>query len=451
MKPVAIIGGGISGLSAAYYLSQAGVPFTLFEAGSRLGGVVRTDHTAGCLIEAGPDSWIAQKPAALDLVRELALESELIGSNDHLRKTYIVRRGELIPIPDGMQFLAPTKLMPVLTSRLFGLRTKLRMGLDLLRRPVEHSERTVAEFVRDHFGDELNEYLAQPMLAGVYGGSPEQLSVDSVLPMFVEYERRFGSISRAAITKKRAGSSGSLFLTLRAGLGSLVQALEKAVEGSGKIVFERVHQISRQADHWTLKLEHGNFEAEHVVAAMPANSTATLLRSSSSEVSDLLAAIPYSSSITSGLVYRRPEFDHSLDGFGVLIPRKENRALAACTWVERKFDHRTAGGATLMRAFFAGDAADNLMGASDQAIETTTHTELSELMRFDAKPVDYRVNRWPKAMALYTVGHGTRLAKIKELTKRLPGLHLGGNGYDGIGIPDCIRRSKAIAASISGG
>lgn len=450
MTRVAIIGGGISGLSAAYYLSRAGIPFTLFEAEARLGGVIRTDHAAGCLVEAGPDSWIAQKPAALELVRELGLEDQVIGSNDDRRKTYIVRRRKLIPIPEGMQLLAPTRLMPVLKSRLFGLRTKIRMGLELLRRPAQHSERTVAEFVRDHFGDELNEYLAQPMLAGVYGGSPEQLSVDSVLPMFVEYERRYGSLARGALKKIRPSSSGSLFLTLMGGLETLVSTLEKSITPSGTIVLRPVLQISRDADHWTLKFDGGDFEAEHVVTALPASTTAELLASTSGEISELLAAIPYSSSITSGLVYRRPEFDHPLDGFGMLIPRAENRLLAACTWVERKFDHRTSGDTTLLRAFFAGETADSLMNESDDAIEASTHAELSELMRFASKPVDRRVNRWPKKMALYAVGHGARLAKINELAKCLPGLHLGGNGYDGIGIPDCIRRSKAIAATIAG-
>jgi oxygen-dependent protoporphyrinogen oxidase len=348
-----------------------------------------------------------------------------------------------------MQLLAPTKLLPILTTRLFGVQTKIRMGLEWFRRPLENPERSVAEFVRDHFGDELNEYLAQPMLLGVYGGSPEQLSADCVLPMFVAYERQYGSIARGALKKKRESAAGSLFMTLKGGLETLVEALESEIESSGEVLKKQVRQVARESDGWKLTLDDGEYRAEHVVAAVPAHEAARLLRLESPELAETLASIPYSSSITAGLVYERPDFEHPLDGFGMLIPRSEGLTLAACTWVETKFDHRVSGRSTLLRAFVAADNADKLMAAPDDEIKATTHAELSALMGFDANPIEYRVNRWRNAMALYTVGHATKVEKIEQLRSRLPGLHLGGNGYDGIGIPDCVRRGKSIADSIT--
>ncbi len=452
MKPVAIIGGGISGLAAAYYLGREGIPFLLIEAEPRLGGVIRSERANGCLVEAGPDSWLARKPQALELARELGLENQVIGSNDDRRKTYVARRGELLPIPRGMQLLAPAKLLPAAFSRLFGIRTKLRMGLEWFRRPAQLPERSVAEFVREHFGDEWNERLAQPLLAGVYGGAPEQLSADCVLPALVDYERRYGSIARGALKNRSTKTEKPLFLTLKDGLGALAASLERAAAPRGRFIRGRALQVERSGGGWRVLLEDGGaIEAEHVAAAVPARAAAGLLQRASGELAEALDGIPYNSSVVCGLIYRRRGFERPLDGFGLLIPRAEKLATAACTWVETKFDHRTSAEATLLRAFFTGAPADELMNASDEEIQATAHRELSALMRYSARPVAYRVARWPQSMALYTVGHGARVARIDGLLKNLPGLHLGGNGYDGVGIPDCIRRSRAIASAIAAG
>ncbi len=237
-RHVAVVGGGISGLSAAYYLQQRGIECTLIEASAQLGGVIRTERADDCLVEAGPDSFIAQKPWALDLIREIGLGDEVIGSNDDRRKTFVVKGGELIPLPEGVQFMAPTRIRPMLATPLLSVGAKFKMAAEWLRRPVPNPpDRTVAEFVRDHYGDEVNEYLAQPMLAGVYGGSPEQLGVKAVLPRFVELEQRYGSVSRGlaaamAKTRRQAGQKGSLFLTLRGGMQQLVDVLVDRIKGS---------------------------------------------------------------------------------------------------------------------------------------------------------------------------------------------------------------------------
>src|SRR5580658_7391971 len=200
MSRVIVVGGGISGLSAAYDLARAGVECLVLEKQPRLGGVIQTNSWEGCVLEGGPDSFISSKPEALALIRELGLENEVIGSNDHQRTTYIVKHGRLVALPEGVMMIVPTRVMPMVRSPLLGWGTKIRMGLELLRRPPGKDrpslDRSVAEFVTGHFGQETLDYLAEPLLSGIYGGDPSQLSVASVLPRFLQMEATHGSLGR---------------------------------------------------------------------------------------------------------------------------------------------------------------------------------------------------------------------------------------------------------------
>lgn len=459
MSRVAIVGGGISGLSAAYFLDKAGHRCTLIESQDRLGGVIRTERAEGCLIEAGPDSFIAQKPWALELIRELGIEDQVIGSRDHLRTTCILRGGRLIPLPDGIQFLAPTKFLPMVTTRLLSWRAKATMALEWFQRPPAQSpyrsaDRSVAEFVRQHYGDEVNEYLAQPMLAGVYGGSPEQLSISAVLPRFVELERKYGSLTRGILKsrpKPQPGSSrkpGSLFLTLKGGMGVLTGTLAQKLEGRLERVTAEVTRIERVGDRFALATRGGTLEADQVVLAVPANRAAPLLERFDPQLAGLLGQVRYHSSITISLVYRRPEFEHPLNGFGFLIPRAEKRQLVACTWVNTKFAHRAADDRPLLRAFLAGEKAEAFLPLSDAELGEMAHGELSEIMGFAARPAACRVHRWPRAMAQYQVGHEALVENIERKVDAIPGLYLTGNAFAGIGIPDCIRRSRQVAGQL---
>ncbi len=463
MSHVAIVGGGISGLSAAYFLDKAGHRCTLIESQDRLGGVIRTERAEGCLIEAGPDSFIVHKPWALELIRELGIEDQVIGSRDHLRTTCILRGGRLIPLPDGIQFLAPTKFLPMITTRLLSWRAKATMGLEWFHRPpaeaADHSgdrtvDRSVAEFVRQHYGDEVNEYLAQPMLAGVYGGSPEQLSISAVLPRFVELERKYGSLTRGILKsrpKPRPGASrkpGSLFLTLKGGMGVLTGTLAEKLEGRLERVTAEVIGVERAGGGFALATGGGTLEADQVVLAVPANRAAPLLERFDPQLAGLLGQVRYHSSITISLVYRRPEFEHPLNGFGFLIPRAEKRQLAACTWVNTKFAHRAADDRPLLRAFLAGEKAEALLSLSDAELGEMAHDELSEIMGFTANPAACRVHRWPRAMPQYEVGHQALVEEIERKVDAIPGLYLTGNAFTGIGIPDCIRRSRQVAGQL---
>jgi oxygen-dependent protoporphyrinogen oxidase len=450
MRRAAIIGGGITGLSAAYELARAGVSCALIERRGRLGGVIRTERIEGCLVETGPDSFLAQKPWALELIRELGLGGEVIGSNDHLRVTYVLRGGRLEPLPDGLLMMVPTRIWPLLRTPLLGPGAKLRMALEWFRRarPGAGGDRPVAEFVAEHFGREALDYLAEPLLAGVYGGDPERLSVASVLPRLLELERRYGSLTRGVLAARRrpvGEAAGPLFQTLRGGLGRLVEALETALKGRVEMVRGEAEALERRGTGYAIRVNGEWLEAGAAVLACPAWEAARLLRAPAGELAALLEAIPYTSSITVSLGYRREDVNHRLEGFGFLVPRRERRAVTACTWVGTKFSHRVPERMALLRCFLGEEA---LLGDSDEGLAALVRQDLARIMGLGAEPRFVRVARWPRSMAQYTVGHAERLAEIEARASRLPGLHLAGNAYEGIGVPDCVRLGRRAARRV---
>ncbi len=444
MPKVLIVGGGISGLSAAYYLNKAGIRPTLIEKASRLGGVVQTSVQQGCVIEAGPDSFLAAKPWAMDLIREVGLADQVIGSNDHLRVTYILKHGKLVPLPDGLMMMVPTKVMPLVGTRLLSWGTKIRMGLELLRRPPKAplADRSVYDFLLDHYGQESIDYLAEPLLAGVYGGDPREMSASSVLARFVEIESKYGSLTRGVLAAPRpnGSGSGSLFRTLKSGLGQLVDALK----GSADVVQGVVESLEEDGPGFRARVNGDWMTADHVVLATPAGDAARLLHPWNGELAALLQAIPYTSSVTLALGYRKDTFDHPLKGFGFLVPKRERKLMAACTWVGNKFNDRVPDDMVLLRCFMGGEA----LGQSDDALVEAAQGELRSIMGLQAVPVFHSIARWPNSMAQYTVGHEQRQQQVESIVKSIPGLHLAGNGYRGIGLPDCIRAGKEAAARI---
>ena len=450
MSRVAIVGGGVSGLSAAYYLGRHGIPCTLIEREQRLGGTIRTERFGDCLVEAGPDSWLAEKAWMLDLVREIGLGGQVIGSNDKRRRTYIVRRGRPVPLPDSMRLLAPSRPWQAATSRLFGLRSKARMASEWFHRPSTRPDRSVAEFVEDHFGREAVEYLAQPMLAGVYGSPPENLSADSVIPRFVEYEREYGSLLRGTWKGRHLHSKGAQFLTLQEGMQSLTDALRRHLPRTCKAVTDEVLAVKPSAAGWLVRARSGAWVASDVIIATPACEAGRLLAAVDPVLAERLGNIVYTSSVVVALVYPQQGFGHALDGFGLLIPRAEGGTLAACTWMNTKFTGRAGAGRVLLRAFLGGEAAQAALEASDESVLARADAELRQWMGFRGAPLASRAYRWPAAMPQYAVGHATRVGQIREGLLRYPGLHLAGNGYAGLGIPDCVRRSFDIASAIAG-
>jgi protoporphyrinogen/coproporphyrinogen III oxidase len=458
MKRIAIIGGGISGLSAAYALEQqrgAGtqVEYVLFESGSRLGGVMVTERAEECLIEAGPDSFLTEKPWAIDLCRQIGLENELIGSNDAERKTYILVNGKLVVMPDGLMFMVPTKILPAVFSPLFSLRTKLRMAREWFHPPhkAEHDE-TVAAMVERHYGSEMVGRLADPLLSGVYGGTAADLSVRAVLPRFAEMESNYGSLGRAMLAARRkmgpSSANRPLFTSLKEGMQQMVDALLARLSHSSLLTHAPVNAVTRRADGWAVSAGDRSDHFDAVILAVPAEVAAAMLRSANSELAAELGGINYTSSVTVNLGYDGKVRRSLPPGFGFLVPRSERKRLLAATFVHNKFPHRAPEDRALIRCFLGGAADEHILDLSEEQIVGIVRSELRQIMGLAADPLFVRVYKWKKAMAQYGVGHLERLERIDRLRQSLPGLALAGNAYRGIGVPDCVRSGSDAALQL---
>jgi oxygen-dependent protoporphyrinogen oxidase len=478
----AIIGGGIAGLAAAYELEKArggGAPveYTLFESRERLGGSLASEIVNGVVLERGPDSFLSEKPAAAELCRELGLGPDLVPSNDANRKTYIVVRNRLVPLPDGLMFLVPTKLVPTALSGLFSPATKIRMAMELLHppRPSEQDE-SVASLVERHFGAEAVDRLADPLLSGIYGGDATQLSARTVLPKMVEMETRYGSLTRGMLAAhrqmrakmaemQRNGASASsqggqkpagprtIFTTLRGGLQQLVDALEARLAPDWVKKSTAVTGLERLQGGWRVSVGDTSGVYDAVILASSAWVSGALLRTVDSALGEELCTIPYSSSITVNLVFDEVKLGTLPDGFGFLVPAVEGRAMLACTFVHRKFVGRTPPGKAVLRAFLGGARNEALLNESDEVLVATVRRELSEILGarvagIHIEPEATQVSRWRRAMAQYAVGHQERIKRINAQVAALPGLRLAGNAYDGIGIPDCIRLGRKAAREL---
>lgn len=459
MMRIAIVGGGISGLAAAFEAGQrrsagADLEYILYESSSRLGGVLRTEHVDGCIVEAGPDSFITEKPWAAELARLIGIGDQLIGSNDGDRKTYILTRGRLVEMPDGLMFMVPTKILPTGFSPLFSWKTKLRMTQELFHPPraVNHDE-SVADFVERHYGREMVDRLADPLLSGIYGGDSAQLSVRAVLQRFAEMERTHGSLGRAMIAARKKMSAGPrkpappLFTSLKNGMQSLAETLISRLNPASLVMNATVTAVQPSSSGWTVFTGAQSERFDAVVVALPGAASASVLRDASSDLSAELGAIQYSSSITVGLGYDMKVRRSLPPGFGFLVPRSEGKRLLAATFVHNKFPQRAPEDRALLRCFFAGNNAEEVWSLSDNQIVDVVRQELQEILGpqirgLRAEPLFARVYKWKSAMAQYGVGHLERLERIENLRKQIPGLALAGNGYRGIGVPDCVRSGR---------
>ncbi len=462
MKRIAIIGGGISGLSAAFYLEKAraagaDLQYALFESGQRLGGSMYSDRVEGCLVEAGPDSFLTEKPWAAALCKDLGIGDQLIGSNDAQRKTYIQVNGRLVVMPDGLMFMVPTQLVPTAFSSLFSWSTKLRMARELLHppRPMQTDE-TVAQLVERHFGAEVVDRLADPLLSGVYGGDAAKLSARAVLPRFVEMEEKYGSLSRAMLAahKKmmatRKQPPGPLFTSLQDGMQQMVDAIVARLDPESIRLRTHVLRVYPEDSAWRVSIEmNGDERFDAVLIATPADVAGTLLDGVDRELAQDLLDITYSSSVTVTLGYYMDQLAALPPGFGFLVPRSEGTRMLACTFVHNKFPHRAPAGKGILRCFLGGARDEAVLGLNDDEILETLHRELKDILKLQAQPIFSRVYRWRGAMAQYEPGHIARVQRIEQRAAEISGLALAGNAYHGIGVPDCIRSGMVAANSLA--
>jgi len=454
-----VVGGGITGLAAAHHALELArerriaLELTLVEARERLGGTIATERAGGFLIEAGPDSFLSEKPWALALCRRLGLEDRLARTDDRYRKVFVWHAGRLHPLPDGWELLAPTRLAPFLSSRLFSWPGKLRMAFDLVLPRGIADDESLGAFVRRRLGREALERVAQPLVAGIYTADPDDLSLTATMPRFAELEKQERSIilglRRARRRARETGVSGarwSLFVTLKEGMEDLVAALATRLQPGTVLLKQRVAGVERRGDRWRVATAEGaDLDADRVIVATESHAAARMLRYVDPTLATLLAEIPYASSATVTLGYRRADVLHPLDGFGFVVPRTEKRALLACTFSSVKYAGRAPEGDVLLRAFVGGALNEAVLELDDAPLVMRARAELREALGITAAPALARVFRWPKAMPQYHVGHLARVETIERRAGALPGLDLAGGAYRGVGIADCVRSGEAAA------
>lgn len=473
-RRVVVVGGGISGLAAAHRLatraaqsqaSQSSPPpleVLLLEASTRLGGTVRTHSRDGFLLEGGPDSFISEKPEALALAKEIGLEKNLVGTNEAHRRAFIVRHGRLRAVPEGFQLLAPSRLLPFATSGIVSWRGKARIALEMFvpRRLDAGEDESLAQFVRRRFGCEALERIAQPLVGGIYTADPELLSLRATMPRFIEMEGASGSVTRALLKARRRaatparGTSGarySLFLSFDEGMQTLTDRLAAMLPRDSVRLGAKVESLDFDAGarEWRLRLNSNEtITADAVCLALPAYAAAALVRDTDAALADELEAIPYASTATVNLAYRRAGITHALDGFGFVVPFVERRATLACSFSSVKFDGRAPAGHALLRAFVGGALQPETFALDEVAMVAAVREDLSELLGVTEQPLFAHVEKWSRSMAQYTVGHADRVARIRERLSHFPSLQLAGNAYEGAGLPDCIRSGQTAAAGL---
>jgi len=470
-----VIGGGIAGLSAAYYAANTNTysQITILESDSHWGGKIITERVpfdgGNFIIEGGPDTFLATKPWGVALCKELGLGERLHGTNPHKRNTYVLHRNRLQPLPDGLAMMIPTNVGSILKSRLVSWFGKARMGLDFMLPPhSQNGDESLGAFVSRRLGREAYENLIEPLMSGIYAGDGDQLSLASTFPYLRDLELKYGSLARGALEmrKKQVGAkhasplqgSRSAFLTPTTGLAEMVEKLVKTL--APKVEMRLNTPITRISNIEYSNLENSNtrysvelgdgsvLETDSVILATPAPISGKLLEALDPALASVLQSISYASTATVSLAYRLGDVPRDLDSYGYVIPRREGRRALACTWTSTKFPHRAPEGYALIRVFVGRAGQDADMPRDETSLLALAREELQLTLGISAEPILSRVFVWENAMPQYNLGHPEKLAQIDSALADHPGLALAGNGYRGIGIPDCINSGKVAVEKI---
>ena len=460
-KRAIVVGGGITGLAACYRLRREAaqrdisLDVTLLEATERVGGVIHTEHRDGFLLEHGPDAFLSTKPAAKALCEELGIANQFIGTNPKVRRSFVIRNGELHPVPEGFYMMAPGSFKPFLKSPLFSWRGKLRMAMELfIPRRGRDTDEAVAHFVRRRLGTEAFTRIAQPMIGGIYTSDAENLSLKATFPRFLEMENAHGSIIKALRARKKqaaqtsqdtSGPRYSLFLSFKSGMQTLVDTLTEAVSDCIRLgaSVERIQHTSSAG--WNVSLANGEtLNAELLCIALPALQAGALIQNVSMPLATQISEIPYASSATVNLAFRRTDVAHPLDGMGFVVPATENLSLIGCSFSSVKFQDRAPTEHVLLRAFIGEPKSKK----SESELIEMCQTDLAPILGIKSDPLFAVVSKHPQAMAQYQVGHQEVVGSVERLAGELPDFAVAGNGYHGVGIPDCIRSGEMAAISL---
>jgi oxygen-dependent protoporphyrinogen oxidase len=459
-RAVVVVGAGIAGLTAAYELARRGFAPLVLERSDRAGGVVVTDRIEGCVIDGGPDSVLAQKPAALQLARELGLGDDLVEMLPP-RTAFVLRAGRLVPIPPASFLGLPTRLAALAGSRLFSFRAKLRVAAEraVPAAPAGRDE-SIGSFIGRRFGREAVRCLAEPLLAGIHAGDVDDLSVHALFPRLVEAEQCYGSVLRAfAAWRRAARNPGSAappgepdidadhgaFRSFQGGMAQLVDGLVRSLDAAALRLRSGVRSVEGRGP-FAIALDTGEtLTSRAVILATPAWAASVLVRSVDRDLGALCAAIPYVSTAVVVFAFRRAQVRHRLEGTGFVVPRTEHRAITAATWISSKWPGRAPAGTVLMRAFLGGAHDATVPTLGDLELAARALSELACLLGITGQPLLTRVYRWIDRTPQYLVGHLDRVRRIDERLNSVPGLHLTGSGYRGTGIPDVIADARATA------
>lgn len=465
---VVIAGGGIAGLAAAYYLQKKAaeqaveVHITVLEAGDSWGGKITTDRIDGFVVEGGPDTFLRTKPWALALCRELGLEARLHGTNPDKKNTYVLRDGEPHALPDGLTMMIPTQIAPMVRTNLLSWPEKMRMGLDFFipPKPLDGDE-SLGDFVTRRLGRAAYENLIEPLMSGIYAGDGDQLSLQATFPYLRDLELKHGGLVKGALAVRRQRASGKpapasnrgIFLTPTTGLAEIVEALVERLQNAVtdlrlETAVTRVTPSS-EVDGYLIELPEGEtLQAQGVILATPAYVSGDLVASLDAGLAHQLRGIEYVSTATVSLGYREADLARPLDGYGYVIPRQEGRQALACTWTSTKFPHRAPEEHALLRVFVGRAGQEAQIPWDEEGLLDVAKEELRLTLGITADPVLERVYIWERAMPQYNLGHPARLERIEAQLKNWPGLELAGNGYEGIGIPDCIHSGERAAEAV---
>ena len=471
---VVVIGGGITGLAAAHRLLELAdeqgrqVEVTLVEASDRVGGVFGTRRIDDYTIETGADSFITDKPWAVDLCRRLGLEESLIGVSPEYRRALILFRGRPVPAPEGLNLMAPTRFGPMLRTPLLSPLGKLRLGLEpLIPRRASADDESLGSFVRRRFGGEMLERIVQPMVGGIYTADPEKLSLSATLPRFVEMERDYRSLTRAVLSNRRkqkanpedaSGARYGMFASLAGGMSQLLDALAARIESTGAI---RVGHAAvtvepsggdcggTPAGTFQIRLSDGSeIESDAAVLTVPAHRSADLIDGWAEELAEALREIEYASSAIVVTGHRLEDIEHPLDAAGLVVPNVEGRSILAVSFLSRKFSGRAPEGRVVLRTFVGGAMHPELLGQTDEELTSLVLSELREILGVGGRPEFSTVVHYHRAMPQYHVGHHGRVSAIEDLASRYSRLALAGNAYRGVGLPDCIHSGESAAERI---
>lgn len=449
MQPIriAVVGGGISGLSTTYFLSQdlhrSQAEIILFEASSRWGGVIRSERSGEFLFEGGPDSFVSQKPQALELCRKLGLGDDLVQTQSIHRQAYVLFREKL--------YLLPLNRSAFLKTPLLTWRGRLRAVIEPLIPSLDLEDESVSDFIARRLGQEVAERIFEPLVVGVYGGDPNQLSIRSTLPHLYQAENSRRGLTRALLqmVQPRKGQGGGerkeSLISLRGGMGGLVEALlERLSERVDLRLEASVCEVTRVSRGFQVRIGKEAMEDfDLVILATPACISAQMLSKAFPEVANLLQQIRYVSAVIVTLGYDQEVLAGRL-GTGFLVPPSECKTMSACTWVNQKFPGRCSQGYSQLRCFIGGNQAGKWMSSDDEELVDRMKSELMEILAIEREPVSHKLYRWQRALPQYRVGHHDRIKRLDRELEAVPGLYLVGNFLDGVGISDCIRHAQRV-------